>query len=103
MGIYREMHDNHIDKTYTMLLIWDEESTEESMCMVVDSSGGNLIESIGFKAGPVVTHKGGMIMGHKLIPISMVDKKRMAEICKNIPSLAPVKEEKPVVKVKEVK
>jgi len=108
MGIYRELHDNHIDKTYTMLRVWDEESTEEAMCMQVYSSKGKIIESIGFKYGPIVNHKGGMIMGHKLMSVSTSDKKKMAEVCKNIPALAPVVEvveviEKPVRKIREAK
>ena len=64
---------------------------------------GNNLENIGFKFGPVVNHKGGMMMGHKLMSVSMSDKKRMADVCKNIPSLAPVEEEKPVRRTREVK
>ena len=102
LGTYTELHDD-VNMTYVIMNIRDDNNMEESMCMQVFDNIGRNKGSIGFKAGPIINHKGSNIAGHTLMSISMADKKKMAEICKNIPSLAPVKEEKPVVKVKEVK
>jgi hypothetical protein len=70
IGRYLEVHEGHVEKVSVLVNIIDDETRDEGLRIQVYDGGGNHISDLGFISCPIVNHKGSMMMGHKMFPIT---------------------------------